>query len=83
MTAPRYRYALAPGMVTSRSDSQRHHVAAGQLAGLYGLPLDDCLVIPSEPGPRRDYALSVAADLGLAVLGPRYDGIYTLFPAIP
>lgn len=33
------RYLLVPGLVTSRTDGQVHHVGASDLARLYGLIL--------------------------------------------
>lgn len=82
MTAP--RYLLCPGWVRQRHDGQWHMVGAGQLAGLYGVPMGECLVLPSEGFlggghaiERRD--LLARVDRGeLVALRARSDGDYTL-----
>ena len=72
------RYALYPGPVTSRTDGQRHHVSARQLAALYGVDLRECLVVTQadleHPG-MRDFCARAAT---LVALRPRYDGDYSL-----
>ncbi len=65
------RYVLAPGRVISKTDGQRHHITAAQLARLYGVSLDQCLIYRSS---------RVAGTLraGLPILTPRADGDYRL-----
>lgn len=83
MTAP--RYLLCPGYVRSRTDGDRHHVGADQLARLYGVRMDECLILP-DAGRRADpqYAwfrqqLLDRVDRGeLTALRPRYGGDYYL-----
>lgn len=44
------RYLLCPGTVVSRQDGQTHHISAGQLARLYGVPLSQCVILtPNMP----------------------------------
>lgn len=71
------RYLLCPGPVRSRVDGQEHHVGAGELARLYGLPHSACLVLPSSD-PLRRWALEAVERGELAALHPRYDGDYRL-----
>ena len=81
------RYLLCPGKVRSRTDGQWHHISASQLAMLYRVPMDACLVMPSDwfgPwGERRREELRERVRRGdLIELGPRFDGDYTP-PAVP
>lgn len=64
------RYVLHPGRVRSRNDGEQHFITASQLAMLYRISMDDCVVYQKgmpldEPGsihlfPREngDYRLS-------------------------
>jgi hypothetical protein len=78
------RYLLCPGPVWSRSDGDWHHVTAGQLADLYGVPMPACLVLRKpEPGDRagarsHDALLGRVAAGDLIALRPRSDGAYAL-----
>lgn len=81
------RYLLCPGQVRSRTDGQWHHISASQLAMLYRVPMDACLVMHSDwfsPwGERRREELRERVRRGeLIELGPRFDGDYTP-PAVP
>lgn len=78
-----HRYLLCPGSVISRTDGDRHHITAVQLARLYGVSMDDCIVLSSDwsgpSGERRRNELRARADSGdLIALHPRYDGNYSL-----
>ena len=75
------RYLLCPGLVRSKADGQSHHVPAMQLAGLYGVPLSACVILPgARPGDRllRSALLARVACGELVALYPRYDGDYRL-----
>lgn len=75
------RYLLCPGLVTSRTDGDRHYIRAGQLAALYGVSMADCLVLPDQTpeNHRQRMALLDRAGSGeLIALWPRSDGNYTL-----
>ena len=73
------RYVLCPGMVTSRTDGQRHHVGAYQLAKLYGVAPNDCLIYEPEPWwPRSYHERAEERHRGLIRLMPREDGDYSL-----
>lgn len=39
-------YLLCPGPVRSRTDGDWHHIGARQLAHLYRVPMDECVVLP-------------------------------------
>lgn len=77
------RYLLCPAEVRSRADGQWHHVSAGELAALYGVPMAACVVLP-EPGSERFQCerlrLIERTEAGgdLIALKPRYDGDYRL-----
>lgn len=79
---PAPRYLLCPGFITSRTDGDRHHISAEQLARLYGVPLDECLVLNYGGSPglnhRRAELQSRAARGELLALYPRHSGDYTL-----
>lgn len=75
------RYLLRPGLVTSRTDGDRHYVGARHLAVLYGVPMAECVVLPhSSPmnhGSRMALLDRVRAG-ELVALIPRSDGDYRL-----
>jgi len=66
----KYKYALCPGMVTSKYDGDRHFIDAGRLANLYGVRMADCFVVRSVEDARR------AKELDLFFLRPRFHGDY-------
>lgn len=76
------RYLLFPGYVTSRTDRQRHHVSAPQLAALYGVRWDDCLIFPMgrslDDQQRRNDLHERVARGELTALHPRMSGNYAL-----
>ncbi len=77
------RYLLCPGLVRSRTDGDRHYVSARQLAHLYGVSMDECLVLPNDnEWASRMKSRYLLARTDLIHLMPRSNGDYTL-PAIP
>ena len=66
----RRKYALHPGYITSKNDGDRHFISARQLARLYGVKIEECVVWGPEYRPgewrREDYVHFY----------PRYDGDY-------
>lgn len=77
------RYLLYPRFVRSRADGDWHFIDARQLAMLYGVPMNECLVLP-EVGRERfkceRLRLIERCEVGgdLTLLVPRHDGNYTL-----
>lgn len=77
------QYLLCPGLVRSQVDGGMHQVNAAQLARLYGVRIDQCVVLP-EPGRERFHCerlrllrrCEVGGDMVLLTL--RTDGDYTL-----
>ena len=55
------RFALYPGYVVSANDSDRHYIPAHKLAQLFGVDLNECVVIPIR-------------DQGWAISTGRYQG---------
>lgn len=64
------RIVLCPGRLISKNDGDVHHVSAGQLAALYGVPFSRCVVwtanSPWSPRPED------------VVLYPQQSGKYEL-----
>jgi hypothetical protein len=77
------KYAIYPGPVTSKTDGDEHHITAPNLARLYGVRLEDCIVIhASDFGtPWRRGLIERAKQL--PALMPRYDGNYSLPAGVP
>lgn len=77
------RYLLCPGQVKSRTDGDWHHIGARDLARLYGVRLDECLMLP-DPGRERfsceRLRLLKRCESGgdLVQLRPRGDGDYCI-----
>lgn len=75
-------YLLFAGWVTSKTDGQRHHIGANDLAHLYGVPTADCLIFPMGRGPddaqRRNDLHERVARGELTALHPRMSGNYSL-----
>lgn len=67
-------YVLHPGVVTSKSDGRPHNVDAGQLASLYGVSMDECMVRRVTAFERREPIFPP----GAIHLYPRPDGNYVL-----
>lgn len=76
------RYLLCPGPVASRNDGDVHHVSPAQIANLYGVSPQDCLVLPPErpgkPCGLRRWVLEAVERGDLIALHPRFDGDYRL-----
>lgn len=70
------RIILRPTTVRSRTDGQVHHVSAGDLAHLYGVPLERCKVVHDEYVAEAGWE-PAPDDL---VLHVRYDGKYYTIP---
>lgn len=71
MTPKKKRWLLYPGMVTSQTDGQRHHVPASRLPQLFGVDPAECVIArPDVPGWKPPS--------GLTALAPRSNGDYTL-----
>lgn len=60
------KYVLHPGFMGSK------YISGSELAGLYGVGIDECVVQPDV----RDKKLDVPEDT--IHLYPRYDGVYNL-----
>ncbi len=77
-------YLLCPGPVRSRTDGDWHRIGARQLAHLYRVPMDECLVLNHGGSPgfdrRRDELLARVYRGELIKLRPRADGNYVLPP---
>lgn len=71
-------YAIYPGEVASRHDNDWHHISAAQLAHLYRVPMEICVIVDrgdyAKPW-RRDHVAYAAT---LIPLRPRYNGDYSL-----
>lgn len=66
----RAKYVLCPGPVVSRADGQLHQIGSRQLADLYRVPMEDCIV--KQQGDREDDPRF----RDLPRLRPRADGDY-------
>lgn len=64
-------YVLFPGYVRSRNDSQLHYVSAAELARLYGVNFDKCLVV-------YDVTLGYIKKDNYVELRPDHSGKYEL-----
>ena len=76
------RYLLCPGTVRSATDGDYHYITATNLAQLYGVPMDRCVVLPDRDTPweirdRMRY-LEMVAKGEMLKLAPRANGNYTL-----
>ena len=78
MFAMEKKFAIYRGDMESRSDGQLHHIGARQLAMLYGVPLELCLVVRYDDFRRPDRREFIARAAALIGLSPRYDGDYRL-----
>lgn len=63
------KYIVHPGVVTSRTDGQRHFVSFNQLVSLYGVDVENCIFA-------SDKTHKISADD--VHLWPKYNGDYTL-----
>lgn len=65
----RIKYILYPGTIISKSDGQKHYVAAEQLSDLYDVPLSDCIVVQ----PHRLESYRGMKEEGRIKLYPQYN----------
>lgn len=72
------RYAIYPGWVRSKNDGQDHFITASELAHLYGVRLDQCIVIEHDDYLKSWRRELIARASQLPGLWPRSDGDYTL-----
>ena len=63
------KYLICPGMVTSKTDGDRHYITANQLISLYRVKRSECVVMPKN---NRGYI----PDDELIRLSPDYNGRY-------
>ena len=63
------KYVLCPGKIPSKSDNDFHFISAGQLAQLYHVKVEDCIVIEAGKEVPEQYHK-------LPWLTPRYHGDY-------
>lgn len=68
-TEPEVRYVLHPGVVSSRSDKQLHHISGPALVKLYGVVPEQCVYADRAGYRPKD---------GDVHLVPRYSGKYDL-----
>lgn len=66
------KYLVFPGMVRAQ-DGDRHYIGARQLMDLYGVPIEECIVIR-----RDDYERLGIKKEEYILLYPREDGNYAL-----
>ena len=66
------RIFLHPGTVVSQTDHDVHYVSSGRLASLYGVRLQDCIIITGH----QSETLGYRAQAGDVHLHPRSDGNY-------
>jgi len=79
------KYAVYPGFIYSKYDSQLHFISASALMRLYRVKPDECIVINELRSPRSraeqlelDGLISMAKDLNLIGLRPDYSGDYRI-----
>lgn len=77
------KYAVAPGYVKSKSDSDVHFVSAKSLINLYHVNPRDCIIMDTDAyfGDESSEAMrGYSKELldSLVWLTPSYDGNYTL-----
>lgn len=75
------KYVLYPGHVRSQHDGDYHFISAKQLAQLYRVPMEECLVIDYEQArllPTREKLALYNQAEHLIQLSPRYKGDYSL-----
>ena len=65
------KYLICPGVVTSKTDGDRHYITANQLISLYRVNHSECVVIPKNNKGYRP-------DGELIVLSPDYSGQYNV-----
>lgn len=76
------RYLLCPGLVRSKTDGDWHNIGARNLAMLYGIRMDECVVMPEQRPANhhlRMHFLERVRDGELTAIYPREDGKYPIF----
>lgn len=71
------KYLLMPGWIISKTDGDRHFISALELARLYEVSMDECVVWPEQRHEGSGFLL--ASQKGLKVLEPLWDGDYPTF----
>lgn len=74
------KYALYPGEMESKNDGQVHQITAGDLCRLYGVRLDECVIVMPRHYRMPIYRHFIERASKLIALYPRYDGDYRLPP---
>lgn len=74
----RIKFLVVPGMVTSKSDGDRHFIGARDLMRLYRVSPEECVVMSEEDVVRYN-PYSSEYPMNLIQLLPRYDGDYSQF----
>lgn len=73
------KYFVCPGMVTSKTDGQRHYINATMLMHLYGVDPEECEIYDPKPWwPRSLHLMAAERGKGLRILCPRFDGNYCI-----
>jgi hypothetical protein len=67
------KYALYPGYVISQYDGDRHFISASQLAELYGVNFNECVIVDKS---RPESMVMRGHTSDLIPLFPRMDGKY-------
>lgn len=72
------KYALYPGTVRSKSDGDQHYITADQLCRLYGVRMNECMIVMPRYYGNPMYRQFIERAEKLIPLRPRYSGDYTL-----
>jgi hypothetical protein len=80
------KYLVVGGYIHSKNDGERHYVSCSQLMRLYGVKPSECYTTDVRRGGVQDPLDLIGQVPGvsrqelvqLMLLGPRYDGDYTL-----
>ena len=67
------KYVLCPGWFISKNDNEEHYVCAKDLSELYGVNLDDCLILNDT-----NYIFLNRANNNLKFLTPKENGEYEI-----
>ena len=66
------KYLLYPGLLRNKEDGQYYYINAKQLAELYGVSLEECVIAGSTASAGFDNIMALQA------LRPQYNGDYSL-----
>lgn len=79
MTAPRFKYLVLPGYVSSQNDGDRHFIGAAQLIRLYGVHPSECRILSWDDEAYETKIKQIEKENPNVIrLRPRYRGDYTL-----